>query len=543
MPVHYFERGVKEMRRALIVMLVLIVGYGVTAMACTSILVGKDASVDGSTMVTHTCDGSYDARLQVIPGGVHEEGETVSIYKGLCQAGIPGRTVQYVGEIPQVPETYTYFHTGYPFMNEHQVIIGETTWSGERALRNSQGWMTIEQLQVLGLQRGKTAREVIQIMGELAEKYGYGDGGEGLTVIDGDEAWLFEICGPGPFWSPGSEEPGAVWVAQRIPDDHVLVHANRSRIGEIDLENTDYFMASPNVYSTALELELWDGQEPFLFYAAYGPKNAFYNTRREWRVLDLLAPSLELDPWAERYPLSVKPDKKVSAQDLMMIKRDHYEGTEFDLTVGLAAGPFGNPNRYATPASARPEGINYDGWERAISMFRCSYVIVGQARNWMPDAIGGVVWFGEDAPHSTVYIPFYAGATSVPESFSQGARDFFDRSSAWWAFNHVSNLADLRYNVAIEIIKEEYTKFETEFLANQPLIEKVALDLYAENPEAAIDFITNYSNGLANRVVDRWWKLADELIYTLNDGYVDGKTVGYPTWWLEAVGYGDTTAR
>ncbi|HAY98249.1 MAG TPA: peptidase C69 [Mesotoga sp.] len=531
------------MRRVLIVLLVLFVGFGVTAMACTSILVGKDASVDGSTMTTHTCDGSYDARIQIIPGGVHEEGETVSIYKGLCQAGIPGRTVSYVGEIPQAPVTYTYFHIGYPFMNENQVIMGETTWSGERALRNSQGWMTIEQLQVLGLQRATTAREAIQVMGELAEKYGYGDGGEGLTIIDGEEAWLFEICGPGPFWSPGSEEPGAVWVAQRIPDDHVLVHANRSRIGEIDLENTDYFMASPNVYSTAIDLGLWDGEGTFLFYAAYGPKDAFYNTRREWRVLDLLAPSLELDPWAERYPLSVKPDKPVSVHDLMMIKRDHYEGTEFDLTVGLAAGPFGNPNRYATASNQRPEGVNYDGWERAISMFRCSYVIVGQARNWMPAEIGGLVWFGEDAPHSTVYIPFYAGATSVPESFSQGARDFFDRSSAWWAFNHVSNLADLRYNVAIEIIKEEYTKFETEFLTNQPLIEKVALELYKSSPEAAIDFLTNYSNGLANRVVDRWWKLADELIYTLNDGYVNGSTAGYPTWWLEAVGYGDTTRR
>jgi dipeptidase len=161
----------------------------------------------------------------------------------------------------------------------------------------------------------------------------------------------------------------------------------------------------------------------------------------------------------------------------------------------------------------------------------------------MPDAIGGVTWLGEDATHSTVYIPFYAGATSVPESFSQGARDYFDRTFAWWAFNHVSNLADLRYDVAIEMIKEEYTKFESEFLTNQPLIEKVALDLYKSNPEAAIDFITNYSNGLANRVVDRWWKLADELIYTLNDGYVNGSTAGYPTWWLEEVGYGATTQR
>jgi len=363
--------------------------------------------------------------------------------------------------------------------------------------------------------------------------------------FDGEEAWLFEIGGPGPFWSPGSEEPGAVWVAQRIPDDHVLVHANRSRIGEIDLENTDYFMASSNVISLAVELNLWDPNsgEPFRFYEAYCNKTAFYNTRREWRVLDLLAPSLELDPWAERYPLSVKPDHLVSVEELMMIKRDHYEGTEFDLTQGLAAGPFGNPNRYATAANQRPAGVNYDGWERAISMFRCSYVIVGQARSWMPPAIGGVVWFGEDAPHSTVFIPFYAGITSVPPSFSQGARDYFDRTSAWWAFNHVSNLADLRYDVAIKIIQTEASKFEKEFLANQPSIEKAALVLYEDNPALAIDFLTTYSNNAANRVVDRWWKLADELIYTLNDGYVNGSTAGYPTWWLEAVGYGDTTRR
>ncbi len=151
--------------------------FGAMAMACTSILVGKAASVDGSTMTTHTCDGSYDARIQIIPGGVHAEGETVSSDKGLCQAGIPGRTVSDVGEIPQAPVTYTYFHIGYPFMNENQIIMGETTWSGKREIRNAQGWMTIEQLQVLGFQRAKTAREAIQIMGELAEKYGYGDGG------------------------------------------------------------------------------------------------------------------------------------------------------------------------------------------------------------------------------------------------------------------------------------------------------------------------------------------------------------------------------
>jgi dipeptidase len=529
----------------LVAVLIAVIVVAASYFACTSVMVGKAASADGSTMTTHTCDGGYDARIQIIPGGVHAEGTMVEVFKGLCQADLPNRTVTKVGEIPQAPVTYTYFHIGYPFMNENQVIMGETTWSGERALRNSAGWMTIEQLQVFGLQRATTAREAIQIMGELAEKYGYGDGGEGLTIIDGDEAWLFEICGPGPFWAPGSDEPGAVWVAQRIPDDHVLVHANRSRIGEIDLDNTDYFMASSNVYSTAIDLGLWnpDSGEPFLFYAAYGPKDAFYNTRREWRVFDLLAPSLNLDPWAERYPFSIKPDYPVTPQDLIRIKRDYYEGTEFDLTVGLAAGPFGTPNRYATPSSVRPEGVNYDGWERAISMFRCSYVFVAQARSWLPAAIGGVLWFGEDAPHSTVFVPIYAGVTELPPSVTGGSRFFFDRSSAWWAFNFVSNWADLKFSYVIEDIKAEQEKFESKFFANQPTIEKAALVLYEDNPELAIDFLNTYCNTMINRVVDRWWEFADELIFKYNDGYVGGSSVGYPTWWLEEVGYGDTTRR
>jgi len=534
------------MRKLIFTTLILVLA-GVVALACTSIIVGKDASVDGSVMVTHTCDGSYDSRVQVIPGQTFPEGAMAPVYEDRLHETLPGHQRVKRGEIPQVSQTYTYFHVAYPFMNEHQVLIGEATFGGRSEMVNDEGLFFIEELEAFALQRAKTAREAIKIMGELAEKYGYADWGETLTVIDPNEAWVFEIVGPGPLWTPDCGEPGAVWVAQRVPDDHVFVVANRSRIGEIDLSNPDYFMASPNVFSKAEELGFWKPEDgPFVFHKVYNPNPygwPHYQRRREWRVFSLLAPSLNLDPYADFYPFSVKPDKKVSVRDLMAIKRDHYEGTEFDLTKGMAAGPFGNPNRYATPRSVRPEGKENLDWERAISIFRCSYSFVGQARSWLPDPIGGVIWFGEDAPHSTVYVPFYAGITHTPKSFSEGSREFFDKDYAWWAFNFVSNWADLKYCYMIEDIKKVQKEFEDQFFANQPAIEKTALGLYNEDPELAIQFLTTYSNTVATTVVDRWWKLADELVFKYYDGYVGGKSVGYPTWWLEEVGFGDTVTK
>lgn len=467
--------------------------------ACTSIPVSAGASADGSVMTTHTDDSGTDTMLvYVVPAADWPEGSMRPVrrntdYDPYAQRRYP---VTVVGEIPQVPHTYAYINSSYPFQNEKQVGMGETTIGGRRELNNSAGWFDLVELMRIGLERASTAREAIQIMGSLAEKYGYGIGGECLTVIDPKEAWLFEIWGPGVFWTPDSGEPGAVWVAQRIPEGEVGVSANRSRIGAINLDDTDHFMASSNIYTLAQEYGWWDPDsgEEFKVYETYGYKaHSAYNSRREWRVLSLLAPSLNLDPEAERYPFSVKPDKPVTPQDLMRINRDVYEGTPYDLTAGLAAGPFGTPNRYPTSGSANPPGSS--GWERAISMFRAVYSTVVVARDGMPDMIGGMTWFGYDAPHSTCYVPIYCGVSYLPESFNKGMRggsyDVFSRESAYWAFNFVSNFADLKFSYMIEDIKAVRDPFEAEFFQLQPAIENAALMLYEQDPEAARLFLTD----------------------------------------------------
>lgn len=525
-------------------------------MACTSIPVSPGASADGSCMTTHTDDSGTDTmHVRVVPAADWPEGSMRPVLRGTdngpyTQLRSP---VRVMGEIPQVAHTYSYMNSSYSFQNEKQVGIAETTIGGRRELNNPAGWFDIVELERIALERASTAREAIQIMGSLAEEYGYGISGECLTVIDPHEAWMFEIWGGGPLWSLGSDEPGAVWAAQRIPDGQVGVSANRSRIGAIDLSDPDHFMASPNIFSFAEEMGWWDPNsgEEFRVYETHGYKApSAYNSRREWRVLSLLAPSLNLDPYAERYPFSIAPDNPVTPQDLMRINRDAYQGTEFDLTVGMAAGPFGTPNRYPTSSRANPPGSS--GWERAISMFRAVYSTVVVARDGMPDWIGGLTWFGYDAPHTTCYIPIYCGVSYLPESFARGSRggsyDVFSRESAWWAFNFVSNWADLKFSYMIEDIKAVRDPLEAEFFAMQPAIEDAAVALYETNPGAARAFITTYTNACAERTVDAYWKLASQLVGRYADGYVYGnddaykvETVGYPEWWLREVGFGEST--
>ncbi len=298
---------------------------------CTSIMVGRLASADGSVMVGHTCDGNYRTWLNVVPHKKHDKGSTRKVYWGNLHteyvSDMRGRILK--GEIPEVEETYSYVNNAYPCLNEKQLGFGETTINGRDELRNDEGWFLIEELQAIALERCTTARDAIRLMGSLATKYGYGDWGECLTVADPKEVWQFEIFGGGPA------EKGAVWAAVRIPDDQIGVSANIPRIGEINLKDPDHYLASDNVVSLAKEMGWWDETkgEPFKFWKAYSGKKPF--STRELYIFKTFAPSLNLSMDAEELPFSIKPEKKVPLQEVLKMYRETYEGTDNDMTKNL----------------------------------------------------------------------------------------------------------------------------------------------------------------------------------------------------------------
>ncbi|HSK67793.1 MAG TPA: C69 family dipeptidase [Candidatus Limnocylindria bacterium] len=524
-----------------------------TALACTPMGVGRDASADGSVLVTHTCDGWYDNALRIVPGGEHAEGEMVDVYVDLCIANRPYTPLRLAGQIPQVAKTNTYFHIGYPFMNDKQLMIGEHTWTGRDEAMSPDGMLYIANLEVFALQRASTAREAIRVMGELAEKYGYGDGGEGLVIGDTKELWYFEIVGGGLLWSPDSGRPGAHWVAQRIPDDEVFVAANTARIGVVDFEDPETFMFSSDITRLPGEMGWWKEGEPFNFAKIFHPQPAnrtFVHNRREWRVMNLFAPSQEFPVINayNAYPFSVKPDQKIGVRDLMAIYSDHLEGTPYDLTTDPASMPFGDPNRWGLVNSQKPEGKAEFGWERAVAIPRCSYSFVSQSRDWLPDPVGGVLWFGEDAPDTTVYVPIYCGVTEIPKPWTKGGRVEFDHGSAWWAFNAVNNYAQLRWNVMYPEIRAKKASYEDVFFAEQPVLEEIAVRLYDEDPAKAVAYLTERTYSNLEKVENGWW----DFLWTLMGRYYDGGVItgegrmtfpGYPTEYLEQVEFAGTMLR
>ena len=528
------------------------------AFACTPMGVGREATADGSVMVAHTCDGWYDARVRVVPGGDHKEGEMIDIKIVSCMDTRPGHELKSNGQIPQVPHTYTYFHIGYPFMNEHQVMIGEHTWTGRDDVQSSQGLFYIENLEVLGLQRGKTAREVIQVMGELAEKYGYGDGGEGLIIADGKECWVFEICGAGLLWTRDSGKPGAIWAARRVPDDEFFVAANRSRLGVIDFNDKENFMYCGNITDLAEQQGWWKKGEPFNFSHVYdsdnygdAAKNKFGSSRREWRAFSLVAPSLNLTPGSGKqdYPFSVKPERKLTVQDLQKIYRDHLEDTPYDATKGLAAGPFGMPQRYRPqkPKHDMEDRTDWAAWERTIAVPQCSYSFIGQTRADMPAAVGGVLWFGLAAPDTTVYTPIYAGVSELPKNWGENERVNYNRENPWWAFNFVQQWAMHRWNTIYPEIQAKQGEIEKRYFDGQADLEKKALELWQKNPADAVELLTSYTCDSMKALEKDWWAFADHLIskYGVMPYYIeDNKLVspGYDAGWLRSVGFGDTMA-
>jgi len=529
--------------------------------ACTVIMVGKNASTDGSVFTTHSADCSIcDWTWRYVPAADHEPGSTRKIYHiSQTQTWPPEQGTKwdnyrenYTGvEIPQVEHTYAYLHGVFGYMNEHQLAMAESTIGCRPKMENPtpSAVFDITTLTLIAMERCKTAREAIKLMGTLAEEYGYGfhDSGEMLAVADPNEVWIFEIMPVGPLWTPKSGKPGAVWCAERVPDDHVSVCPNESRIGEIDLNNPDYFMASPNVISYAVENGYYDPEtkEPFNWKKAYSPSeysaSSSGGTRaRLWRFFDLVAPSQKFSPDTPNMelPFSVKPDRKLSLQDVMSLTRDKYQGTEFDPGQGLRGGPFSNPNYHPRPFKV--EGKTYNT-PRTISVNRAEYTTITQCRSWLPGPIGGIVWLSFGAQDTSCYMPLYAGITEIPRSFSIGDHWVLNRESARWAFDYVDFHTQVAYSYAIEDVKTEREKWEMKAIKKIPAIDKTALILYEQEPELALDFLTTYCISNANKVVDAWWKLGDSLLvkynhFSIYDTENRKRTrLGYPEWWLKEV--------
>ncbi len=489
---------------------------------CTTITVGKLASWDGSVITSHT-DDSHRTRswINIVPPKKHKKGETVTMYKRVAvdTLAMPAYGHIPIGEIPQVKYTNGYINTAYPGLNDKQLGIGESTFGGREELQSDSGLIDCQRLCKLMLERCDNARDAIKTGGELIEKYGWIDEGEALTIADKNEVWHMEIVGP------GKGKKGAVWVAQRVPDDHIAVNANASTIKEIDLNNPDYFMASGNVFDVAKENGWWNPEkEPFRFCYAYAPESrtSLAARRREWRVFDLLAPSLKLDPNDKDYPFSVKPDTLVTLEALMNVFKDYYEGTPFDmrktLTVADDSGkviisPLANP---FMPYDANKLFKINGGWgwlgERTIARWYTMYGTIIQLRSWLPDEIGGVEWLAMDNIASSVYVPVYGSVTDLAEEYKVPGRvNGYTLKSAWWIFNRLGTLAAHRWGDAKKDVDDTWIPVQRKFINEQKEIDKKALELYNKKPSKAVEFLTGYSKKSAKEVMKKGIELGDKL--------------------------------
>lgn len=506
---------------------VLSTGFN-TLFPCTSVLVTKGASVDGSTMISYSCDGEFHPRLRMTPAADHKPGEKIELRNWYGKKR----------KIPQVPHTYKVLG----LMNEFQLAIGETTFDGRQELVNKEGLFNYFSLMKIALQRAKTAREAIKVMTSLVDKYGYGSSGESFSISDKEEVWLMEMVGTGKGGS------GAVWVAVKIPDGYISAHANMSRIGEFSLKDPNV-LYSKNVISFAKKMGYYDPAKDgtFNFSRVYNPpseEQVKYSLRRVWSIFRRSAPSGKFSPdfsslkkGAKPYPLFIKPDKKLNVRNVISLHRDHYEGTQFDMTKDLTAGPFGAPDRWR-PMKWKVNGKMYS-WERPISTQQAAFVFVSQSRSFVPDDIGGIYWYGLDNPYTNFFIPLYTSVLKLPESYTKGSLKAFSRDSAWWAFNFVANYANLRWSYMIKDIKKVQKEIEDREFDMQPVVEGIAKKLLKENKKKLLQqYLTDYCVENGEKNIEKWWKLSEFLITKYNDGYIQNeksrpREIGYPENWLK----------
>jgi dipeptidase len=494
------------------------------AHACTSMLVAKGATTDGATIVTYNADAhELYGELYYTPGGRHRPGAQRDI--------VEWDTGKFLGRIAQAPVTYTVVGN----MNEHQLTIAESTFTGRKELAGPAGIVDYGSLIYVTLGRAKTAREAIQVMTGLVAEYGYASTGESFSIADPNEVWLMEMIGK------GAGKKGAVWVARRLPDGMLAAHANHARIRQFPLDEPDTTLYSPDVISFAREQGWYTGADrDFSFADTYNPldfESQRFSEARVWSIYRRAAPSLGLGPeYADgsaldkRLPLWIEPDRKLSVQDAMALMRDHFEGTPLDLAKDVGAGPYALPYRWR-PLTWEVDGKKYLN-ERAISTQQTGFTFVAQMRAWLPAPVGGVLWFGVDDTATTVYTPMYAGIRRVPRNFAQGVADrgTFSWDSSFWVFNWVANQAYARWSDVVVDVQKEQRALEGGFFAEQAQVERTALEKHRRSPEAARKYLTEYSVRQGEQVHMRWRRLGERLLVKYIDGNVrsdDGK-VNHP---------------
>lgn len=500
--------------------------------SCTSIMVGKAASTDGSVMTSQTCDSNYRQWVTIEPRKKFAAGDTEPIYVGLMHTEEPWdmRNVTERGRIvPPKSETYRFLNTSYPCMNEKQLAIGESTFDGRRELLNTEGLFYIEELQRIALEYCDNARDAVLLIGRMAEQYGYADWGECLTIADPKEVWHMEIQGSGPG------KPSCIWAAMRIPDDHVGVSANIARIGEIKFNDPQNCLYSSDLKERAKKLGLWDGKGPLVFYKVVSKDKPF--SVREFHILSTLAPSLNLSMDMDELPFSVKPEQKVSPEKLFEFFRCTYEGTEFDMTQNLAI----NVHRRIKTGGIYPNAT-YDEYDetvhpisnfmtadvrqmlnqlqpgavkqrRTIAVIQCAYSHILQCRDWLPDEIGGVAYFAFDNPAQSPRIPIYCGATELPDSFKICAQARYRPESAAWAFRETNRIATIYWDKTRKILEPEQAQFEKQMMADCRALETEVAPLLVTGKKAEAEArINQFTDNFATMVINRWKELKGRVL-------------------------------
>eukprot|EP00808_Paulinella_micropora_P010115 g904.t1 len=568
----------------------LLLAQSAIVQPCTVLMVTKGASAEGGNMVTQNDDaggGTVDMRLTPIPAADWPPGSKRAIY--FPQNGYPKLVVtdrgphfmpkgnqvltKPIGYIDQVQHTYGYWANRYGLINEMGLAMGESTMGartvGWPVTAGAHGYniMGIEELSHIGLERCATARCAIRTMGGLAVEYGfwsedsgdpanpgYSDSAESLGICDKDECWAFHVL-------TGPKNASAVWAAQRVPDGHGTIIPNAIIIREMDLNDSENFLASDNILPFAQEMGWWDPAEPFDFNKAYGYYStvqedvtlyALYSGRRMWRTLDIFAPSkkfnssLGLSACCATYPFSVKTEYPVSLNDMHRLMRDYYKDTPFDLSVGPGAGPHGSPLRYDTWSG----GVK-GAWERGIYIFRNMFSHIAVLRD-LPYPLGPVLYYGIDNSLTTVYVPFFAAMSAVPESYLNVQESVYNEDAMFWVFNLVGNFVHLRYNAMMKDITKEQNRLDDmgKALIKDLTAKSLSDMLAADHPPAGpghqqaasvIATLTVATHKHAEYVRKSWWKLAHLLFAKYSNGWIttgeqewEQACPGYPAWWLRA---------